>query len=69
MKHRYGEVDQEFATNFFGKCNIFHAMPLPRDIYDYDKYLTPDYIFEEENKTTIKKEEDNSMKNNFEIVL
>lgn len=49
LKQRYGEVDQEFATNFFGKCNIFAQMSLPNEIYDYNKYLTPDYLIKKED--------------------
>ena len=40
---------------------------MPSEIYDYDKYLTPDYILE---KDVDKKEEvDSSSKNNFKLIL
>ena len=68
LKHRLGEVDQEFATNFFGKCNIFAPMPLPSEIYDYDKYITPDYLLKDEDN--VEKEVDNSeQKTTFKLLI
>ena len=66
LKHRYGEVDKEFATNFFGKINYFNTIPLPNEIYDYNKYLTPDYIIKQEDK---KEETDNLRKDEFKLIL
>ena len=67
LKHRYGEVDQEFGCNFFGRCNIFHSIPLPNEIYDYNKYLTPDYIINKEDNT--EEQVDNSSKSEFKLIL
>ena len=67
MKHRYGEVDVEFATNFFGKINYFNTIPLPNDIYDYNKYKTPNYIINKEDEEI--DEIDNSEKNTFKLIL
>lgn len=67
LKSRYGESDVEIAVNFFGKSGIFHELPLPNEIYDYDKYLTPDYILN--NEEDEEKEIDNSNKNEFKLIL
>jgi len=40
---------------------------LPNEIYDYDKYLTPDYILN--NEEDEEKEIDNSTKNEFKLIL
>ena len=53
LKSRFGESDIEIAVNFHGGINLWKELPLPSDIYDYDKYVTPDYIIckdEDENK-------------------
>ena len=53
LKSRFGESDIEVAVNFHGGINLWKELPLPSDIYDYDKYVTPDYIIckdEDENK-------------------
>ena len=64
LKQRYGEVDQEFAVNFFGKSNMFAQMPLPSEIYDYDKYLTPDYIIKPKDENNSKDE-----KSEFKLII
>lgn len=46
LKTRFGEADKEIALNFHGGINIWAELPLPNDIYDYDKYVTPDYLLE-----------------------
>ena len=56
LKSRYGDSDYEIGVNYHGAENIWKEMPLPNDIYDYEKYLTPDYILKEDNET----KEDNS---------
>lgn len=67
LKSRYGESDVEIAVNFFGKSGIFHELPLPNEIYDYDKYLTPDYLIKKEDIEN--KKGDNSSKNSFKLIL
>ena len=68
LKHRLGEVDQEFGVTFYGKCNIFGDIPLPNEIYDYNKYLTPDYILNKDVDTE-EKQEDNSSINEFKLII
>ena len=68
LKSRYGEADVEIGVNFFGRPNWWHELPLPNEIYDYDKYLTPDYILEKDVDKE-KYEVDNSSKNKFKLIL
>ena len=67
LKTRFGEADKEIAVNFHGGINVWVELPLPTDIYDYNKYLTPDYIINKEDEEEIK--EDNSSNNTFKLLL
>lgn len=69
LKTRFGGSDVEIALNYLGEVNEWKELPLPNDIYDYNKYLTPDYIIEkqEDEKEEIK-EEDNS-NSTFKLLL
>ena len=68
LKTRFGEADKEIAVNFHGGINLWAELPLPNDIYDYDKYLTPDYLLnKEEDEIEIK--EDNTTNNKFKLVI
>ena len=40
---------------------------MPNEIYDYNKYLTPDYILNKADEEEIK--EDNLNKNDFKLIL
>ena len=64
LKSRFGESDIEIAVNFHGGINLWKELPLPSDIYDYDKYTTPDYLLEKDEV----KEEDNK-KSDFKLIL
>ena len=68
LKTRFGSCDVEIAVNYQGKINVWAELPLPNDIYDYDKYTTPDYLLknnEEDEKEIV----DNSNKNDFKLIL
>ena len=57
LKTRFGEADYEIAVNYQGSINIWAELPLPSNIYDYDKYVTPDYLLkkdEDDEKDTSK---------------
>ena len=64
LKSRYGETDIKVGLNFHGDVNEFKELPLPNEIYDYNKYLTPDYILKEDEE----KEVDNSNDSNKESI-
>jgi replicative DNA helicase len=68
LKTRFGEADKEIALNFHGGINMWAELPLPGDIYDYDKYVTPDYLLN--NETTDEKiKEDNTEKQQFKLII
>ena len=49
LKSRYGESDVEIGVNYFGKVNEWKELPLPNEIYDYERYQTPNYIIQDNN--------------------
>ena len=51
LKNRYGESDIELGLNFFGKCNLWKELPKPDEIFDYEKYKSPDYILGNSEET------------------
>ena len=63
LKTRFGGSDVEIALNYLGEVNEWKELPLPNEIYDYNKYLTPDYIIKKEDD---EKEVDNSNDSNTE---
>lgn len=46
LKNRYGDCDVEVGVNFFGGINMFHELPAYDEIYDYEKYTSPDYLLD-----------------------
>lgn len=50
LKNRFGDCDVEVGMNFFGGINSFSELPKPDEIYDYEKYTTPDWIINKEDK-------------------
>jgi hypothetical protein len=70
LKTRFGEADKEIAVNFHGGINMWAELPLPNDIYDYDKYVTPDYLLNKNKDEDENIEEDKSKKENkFKLII
>jgi hypothetical protein len=67
LKSRYGEADIEIGVNFFGRPNWWVELPMPNEIYDYDKYTTPDYLLKKD--TDEEKEVDSSTKQQFKLII
>ena len=68
LKTRFGTADIEVAVNYHGDVNEWCELPLPNEIYDYEKYLTPDYIINnKEDEEEI--EEDNSNDSTFKLII
>lgn len=44
LKNRFGDCDCEVGVNFFGAINYFHELPKPDEIYDYERYTSPNYL-------------------------
>jgi replicative DNA helicase len=68
LKTRFGEADIEIAVNFHGGINMWKELPLPNDIYDYDKYLNPDYILEKDIDEDVEVEDDGNNKQ-FNLII
>lgn len=54
LKTRFGSADIEIGVNYHGDINEWKELPLPNEIYDYDKYTTPDYILDVDKKEETK---------------
>lgn len=67
LKNRFGDCDAEVGLNFFGGINMFKELPKPDEIYDYDKYTTPDWILNK-NDSNINEIED-TPNQNFNFTL
>lgn len=67
LKTRFGEADKEIALNYHGGINEWAELPLPNDIYDYDKYTTPDYLLKKDNDE--KEIKDNKKETSFKLLL
>ena len=50
LKNRYGDCDVEIGCKFFGAINMFHELPKPDEIYDYQRYIDANYLLEQEDK-------------------
>jgi hypothetical protein len=66
LKNRYGDCDVEIGCNFFGAINMFHELPKPDEIYDYQRYIDANYLLEQEDEVN---HVDESHDNNFNFVL
>jgi hypothetical protein len=66
LKNRFGDCDIEVGVNFFGEINMFAELPRPEDIFDYDKYTTPDWILIKDEQ---KKEDVTLNTNKFKFTL
>ena len=66
LKTRFGSADVEIAVNFHGDINEWKELPLPNEIYDYDKYLTPDYMLNDNKDEKIEKVDS---KSDFKLII
>lgn len=70
LKSRYGETDVEIGMNFLGEICTFKELPLPNEIYDYNKYLTPDYLINKDDKEDVDDSDSNNGGNNtFKLLI
>lgn len=67
LKTRFGEADKEIAVNFHGGVNIWAELPLPNEIYDYSKYVTPEYLLN--NETEDESEKEDKTENKFKLII
>lgn len=70
LKSRFGSSDIVVPFNFFGDITHYVEMPKPDEIYDYERYTSPNYLLEN-NPLTIDDTDNNedSSNNDFKFVL
>lgn len=68
LKSRFGTSDILVPMGFYGDCSHYLELPRYDEIYDYEKYKTPNFILDQDNSTldNVKCEDDN---NNFNYTL
>lgn len=70
LKSRYGETDIKVGLNFHGDVCEFHELPQPNEIYDYSKYLTPDYLISKDEEENVDDSDSNNGGNNtFKLLI
>lgn len=69
LKNRFGDCDVEVGMNFFGGINTFHELPKPDEIYDYERYTSPNYILNNLDNTDEKSDTEDNSNNDFKFVL
>ena len=65
LKNRFGDCDVEIGTAFYGWINYFRELPLPDEIYDYEKYKSPNWTL----KDTEIEEKDTNIEQKSKFVL
>ena len=63
LKNRYGDCDVEIPLNFFGGINYFAELPKPDEIYDYERFTTPDWILSKNSNEEDEKEKKEEVSN------
>lgn len=74
LKSRFGTSDILVPMGFYGDCSHYNELPKPDEIYDYEKYTSPNYILEKDNSSIVEQELDNFIErdesnNDFNFVL
>ena len=65
LKSRFGTSDILVPFGFYGDCSHYLELPKPDEIFDYETYLTPDWI-KRKNK---QKDIVDTSKNNFNFTM
>lgn len=47
LKSRFGSSDMMIPTGFYGDCSHYADLPKPENIFDWEKYTSPNYLLEE----------------------
>lgn len=75
LKSRFGTSDFFVPLGFYGDCSHYYELPKPDEIYDYEKYKTPYWVFEKDIKqdNIINKQDDKEEKideqSNFNFII
>lgn len=68
LKSRFGSSDIMVPMGFWGDCSHYADLPKPEDIYDYEKYTSPNYLLDKDTEM-VEKELDNINNSDFNFVL
>lgn len=69
LKSRFGTSDIWVPFGFYGDCTHYLEIPKPEEIFDYEKYKTPYWSLESENKEVVEPQEDETTNEKFNFVL
>lgn len=74
LKSRFGTSDILVPMGFYGDCSHYAELPKPDEIYNYDKYLSPNFLLKDDCSTIVENELDNTNRldykeNDFNFVL
>ena len=47
LKSRFGSSDLMIPTGFYGDCSHYADLPKPENIFDWEKYTSPNYLLED----------------------
>lgn len=67
LKSRFGTSDILVPMGFYGDCSHFAELPKPEEIYDYEKYLSPNYLLEDDNSTVVEQKLDNVIESDYKV--
>ena len=48
LKSRFGSSDLMIPTGFYGDCSHYADLPKPENIFDWEKYTSPNWLLEDE---------------------
>ena len=73
LKSRFGTSDMMIPTGYYGDITHFVDLPKPDEIYDYERYTSPNYLLEDDS-SMVEQEldvitESDDLNNNFNFVL
>lgn len=74
LKSRFGTSDILVPMGFYGDCSHYCELPKPDEIYDYERYTSPNFLLEKDSSSMVEQELDNIIetdqsKNDFNFVL
>lgn len=71
LKSRFGTSNFFVPMGFYGDCTHYHELPKPENVFDWEKYKTPYWIYEKDinkNEKDDKKEKIDE-KSNFNFII
>lgn len=70
LKSRFGTSDIMIPMNFLGDISHYIEMPKPEDIYDWEKYTSPNYLLKEKDYEETKDEKNiDNTSNSYNFTL